>query len=85
MAGVQALIDCTRRVKCLIFRDVKPRTARAELLGDADLGPRRRELEELEDVAVAHAYAPDRSRFSHLDRVRAAVDIDISPHGVHLP
>src|SRR6266516_1410969 len=81
----QALIDCAQRVKCLLSQDVKPRTARAELFGDADLGPRRHELEKIEDVAVAHAYAPDRSRFPHLDRVRAAVDVDVAPHGVHVP
>src|SRR6266516_300643 len=82
-AGGQALIDCAQRVKCLISQHAKPRMAHAELLGDTDLGPRRDEFEKLEDVAVAHAYAPDRPRFPHLDRVRAAVDVDVAPHGVH--
>jgi len=63
---------------------VKPRRARAELLGDADLNPRWHEFEKLEDVPVVHAYATDRSRFPHLESVRAAVDIDVAPHGVHL-
>src|SRR5258708_2262839 len=78
-------MDCAQRVKWLISQDVKRRTACAELLGDADLGPRRHELEKLHDILVAHAYAPDRSRFPHLDVFRAAVDVDVAPHGVHLP
>src|SRR6266850_1425076 len=58
---------------------------RAGLRGDGHVGARWHELEKFHDVLVTHAYAPDRPRFSNLDRVRAAVDVDIAPHGVHLP
>jgi len=43
------LIDCARKVKCLIYQHVKPRTARAELFGDADFGSCRDDVEELEE------------------------------------
>src|SRR6267154_1929457 len=58
---------------------------RAGLRGDGHIGARRHELEKLHDVLVAHAYAPDRSGFSHLYRIRTTVDVDVAPHGVHLP
>src|SRR5258705_6838299 len=46
---------------------------------------RNRDIVELYDVPVAHAYTPDRSRFPHLDRVRAAVDVDAPPHRIAAP
>src|SRR6266853_697333 len=58
---------------------------RAGLRGDGHIGARRHELEKLHYVLVAHAYAPDRSGFSHLYRIRTTVDVDVAPHGVHLP
>src|SRR6185436_10681903 len=41
------------------------------------------QVEQLDDVAVMHADAADRSGTAHHRRIRAAVDVDIAAHGIH--
>jgi uncharacterized protein with NRDE domain len=47
-------------------------------------GVRRHQVEQLDDVAVAHAHAADRTRGAHRHRIGRAVQIDVAAHGVDL-
>ena len=42
-------------------------------------------VEQLDNVCVAHPHAADRPRLPHLRRFRRPMDVDIPPHGVHIP
>src|SRR5690242_3552198 len=53
------------------------------LCSDGDAGVGRHEIEELDDIGIAHANAADRPGPAHLHGIRAAVYVDVAPHGVH--
>ena len=50
--------------------------------GDVHRRPRPDQVEEFDDLVVAHAHAADRARPAHRHGVGTAVDVDIAAHGV---
>src|SRR5262245_47698548 len=54
----------------------------ARLLEDFDGSVRRDQVEELDDIPVVHAYAPNGPGNAHLRAVGAAMQVDVPAHGV---
>ena len=56
-----------------------------DLLDDLDGRSGRRQIEQIGDVAVAHAHAADRAGPAQFGAVRRAVNVDEAAHGIHVP
>ena len=54
------------------------------LLHDINLCTCADEVKQFHDVVISHSYAPDRARFTQLNAVGAAMDIDITAHRVDI-
>ncbi len=54
------------------------------LLHDINLCTCADEVKQFHDVVISHSYAPDRARFTQLNAVGAAMDIDIAAHRVDI-
>ncbi len=54
-------------------------------LSDIDGRPGSDQIKQRDDVTVAHTNAADGSWLSHIDRFRAAMEVDVTTHRIDIP